>query len=544
MRNLRLSLLLCMCLACAPLIADENHQHGPHGGDVGTVNFPVSCSAEAQKTFSHSVAMLHSFWYEEAAKSFTAAAQQDPTCAMAWWGVAMSNYHPLWEPPTTDAMEKGTAAVRKAKSLEAHTERERGYIAAVDAFYSADASQDYLARNRVYSQAMEKVYRNNPDDMEAAIFYALSLKASSLPTDKTYANERQGGAILEKIFAAQPNHPGIAHYIIHCYDNPVLASQGLDAARRYAAIAPAVPHALHMPSHIFVRLGLWDDAAKSNLAAMNAGKKYEQDTAMNAAWDQRLHPTDYLVYSLLQSGREEEAGAIVKEVSGLQKLQPDNLTGGYVVSVVPARYALERKAWAEAAALIPRPSAFPYTEAVTYWAKALGSAHMGDLSAAQKDVEQLRMNENKLRDSKQEYWAKQTEVLVQSASAWLVHASGKSEENNERAVTLLRAAADLEDSMEKHPITPGAVLPAREQLADLLLELRRPNDALAAYEASMKISPNRFNSLFGAAKAAEAAGDRGKAKDDYAKLVGNCGSNRTARTEFAQASGYLAENGK
>ncbi|PYX87372.1 MAG: hypothetical protein DMG68_11965 [Acidobacteria bacterium] len=541
MHKLRFALLFLLCVLNFRLLADEGHQHAPHAGEVGSVNFPVSCSAAAQKIFSRSVAMLHSFWYEEAAKSFTAAAEQDPSCAMAWWGVAMSYYHPLWEPPTADAMKPGAAAVQKAKALNAHTDRERGYIAAIDAFYSADATQDYLARNRIYSQAMEKVYRANPGDTEAAIFYALSLKASSPPSDKTFANERQGGAILEKIFAQQPNHPGIAHYIIHCYDNPALANQGLDAARRYAQIAPDVPHALHMPSHIFVRLGLWDEAAKSNFAAMNAGKKYEQDTSMNAAWDQRLHPTDYLVYALLQSGNDAQAAAIAKEVDEIQKSQPGNLTGGYVLAAVPARYALERRAWADAAALKPRPSAFHYTEAVTYWARAIGEAHTGDLSGAKKDIGQLKIIENQLLEARQDYWASQTQVLLQSASGWLAHAQAKSDEDEERAVMLLNGAADLEDSMEKHPITPGAVLPAREQLADLLLELKRPAEALAVYEVSMKTAPNRFNSLFGAAKAAEAAGNTPQARHYYAKLVENCAGSQTHRAEFAQASGYLAK---
>ncbi|PYX39546.1 MAG: hypothetical protein DMG75_00445, partial [Acidobacteria bacterium] len=260
----KLRILLLLVVIPVWLPADQGHDHGPAIGEVGSVSFPVSCSPAAQKVFSRSVAMLHSFWYEEAARSFSSVADADPTCAMAWWGVAMSYYHPLWEPPTADALQKGVSAIRKSKVLEAKTERERAYIAALGAFYEADPSLDYLSRNRTYSQAMERVYRSNPQDSEAAVFYALSLVASASPTDKTYANQRQAGAILEKILTTQPDHPGVAHYLIHSYDNPVLASQGLEAARRYARIAPAVPHALHMPSHIFVRVGLWDDAANSN----------------------------------------------------------------------------------------------------------------------------------------------------------------------------------------------------------------------------------------------------------------------------------------
>ncbi len=516
----KLRILLLLVVIPVWLLADQGHDHGPAIGEVGSVNFPVSCSPAAQKGFSRSVAMLHSFWYEEAARSFSSVADADPTCAMAWWGVAMSYYHPLWEPPTAEALQKGMSAIRKAKALEAKTERERAYIAALGAFYEADPSLDYLSRNRTYSQAMERVYRSNSQDSEAAVFYALSLVASASPTDKKYANQRQAGAILEKILEMQPDHPGVAHYIIHSYDNPVLASRGLEAARRYARIAPAVPHALHMPSHIFVRVGLWDDAANSNLAAVKAGKQYERDVHMDAAWDQRLHPTDYLVYSLLQSGRDEDAAALVQEVSQISKIQPDNLTGGYVLAVVPARYAMERRSWAEAAALVPRPSAFPYTEAVTYWAKAMGYAHTGDFVAARQSLNKVQAIRDQLRQSRQDYWADQTEVLVRA---------------------LMRSAADLESSMEKHPITPGAVLPAGEVLGDLLLELNRPAEALLAYETSLQSAPERFNSLAGAARAAELAGDGVRARRYYSKLLNNCAHSQTARSELSVARTYLAK---
>ena len=537
----KVSILLLFVMLPGWLPADEGHDHGPAIGEVGSVHFPVSCSLAAQKAFSRSVAMLHSFWYEEAARSFTSVADADPTCAMAWWGVAMSYYHPLWEPPTAEALQNGVSAIGKAKALDAKTERERAYIAAVGTFYDADTSLDYLSRNRAYSQAMERVYRSNPQDSEAAVFYALSLVASASPKDKTYANQRQAGAILEKILATQPDHPGVAHYIIHSYDNPVLASQGLDAARRYARIAPAVPHALHMPSHIFVRVGLWDDAASSNLAAIQAGKKYERDVHLDAAWDQRLHPTDYLVYSLLQSGRDEDAAALVKEINQIPKIQPDNLTGGYVLSVVPARYAMERRSWVEAAALVPRPTTFPYTEAVTYWAKALGYAHTGNLAGARQSLNKVQALEDQLKQSKQDYWADQTEVLVREASAWLAHAQAKHGENEEQTIALMRSAADLENSMEKHPITPGAVLPAGELLGDLLVELNRPAEALAAYETSLHNAPERFNSLAGAARAAELSGDAARARQYYSKLVNNCAHSQTARGEVSAAKTYLAK---
>src|SRR2546430_660039 len=537
----KLRILLLLVVIPVWLPADQGHDHSPAIGEVGSVSFPVSCSPAAQKVFSRAVAMLHSFWYEEAARSFSSVADADPTCAMAWWGVAMSYYHPLWEPPTADALQKGVSAIRKSKVLEAKTERERAYIAALGAFYEADPSLDYLSRNRTYSQAMERVYRSNPQDSEAAVFYALSLVASASPTDKTYANQRQAGAILEKILTTQPDHPGVAHYLIHSYDNPVLASQGLEAARRYARIAPAVPHALHMPSHIFVRVGLWDDAANSNLAAVKAGKKYERDVNMDAAWDQRLHPTDYLVYSLLQGGQDEDAAALVKEVSQISKIQPDNLTASYVLAVVPARYAMERRSWAEAAALVPRPSAFPYTEAVTYWAKAMGYAHTGDFVAARQSLNKVQAIRDQLRQSRQDYWADQTEVLVREDSAWLAHAQTKHGDNEDQTIALMRSAADLESSMAKHPITPGAVLPAAELLGDLLLELNRPAEALLAYETSLQSAPERFHSLAGAARAAELAGDGVRARRYYSKLLNNCAHSQTARSELSVARTYLAK---
>jgi len=535
------TLLVLFSVFSTPLVADEGHDHGPHVGSVGSVKFAVSCSPAAQEVFSHSVALLHSFWYEEAAKSFTAVAEKDPSCAMAWWGVGMSYYHQLWEPPTADALQKGAAALEKAKALDAKTDRERGYIAALSAFYNANPHLDYLSRNRAYSQAMETVYHNNPDDAEAAIFYALSLLATAAPTDKTYTHQRQAGAILEKIFAAQPDHPGVAHYIIHSYDNPVLASQGLNAARRYAQIAPVVPHALHMPSHIFVRLGLWDEAIQSNLAAVAAGKKYEQDALMGAAWDQRLHPTDYLVYSYLQSGRDGEAKTAVAELGQVGKIQPDNLTGGYVLAVAPARYAMERRRWSEAAALPVRPSAFPYTEAITYWARAMGAARMGDSAAAKENLSQLRARKDALTAAKNDYWATQAEVLVRESSAWLAHAQAKAGEDETATIALLRSAADLEDSVDKSNITPGPVLPARELLADFLLELHRPAEAAAEYAVTLRNAPNRFNSLAGAAKAAELAGDSAQARQYYAQLMKVCAGGDAVRPELAEAKMYLAK---
>ena len=492
--------------------AAVQHDRGhppPAGEKLGEVHFPISCNSDAQKRFERAVAILHSMWYEEAVKAFTGVAEADPACAMAWWGVAMSHWYPLWYPPPSAALEAGAEAVAKAEALGAKTERERGYIAAIATFYHDSDTLDHRTRALAYEHAMSNLHERYPDDREAAIFYALALDATALPTDKTFANQRKAAAILEPIFAEQPNHPGVAHYLIHSDDAPPLAKAGLPAARRYAEIAPSVPHALHMPSHIFTRLGYWQESIDTNLRSVEAGQAYAKTTfGEGVAWDQSLHAMDYLAYAYLQLGQNQKARGVVDEIMAFKKATPDSLPAAYAIAAIPARYAVERRNWAEAAKLELPPAAiawqkFPWTTAMITFARALGNAHTGDLAAAKAEIDKLAAIRDELK-AKNKYWSDQVEAQRQAAAAMLAHAEGRQDE----AVRELRAAADLEDGMEKHPVTPGSIVPLRELLGDLLLEVGQPAIALAEYERSLKSAPNRFRTLYGAAKAANAAGDR------------------------------------
>ncbi|MGH9556079.1 MAG: tetratricopeptide repeat protein, partial [Terriglobales bacterium] len=365
---------LAVCLALlAPLPADEGHHHGPASGEkLGTVKFPTSCSPAVRSEFERGVAMLHSFWYEEAEKTFLAVAQKDPDCALAQWGLALSLYHPLWAPPDAGQLRRVRSALQTAKAAKHKTPREAAYLTAVEAYYSPDRT-DYRDRALAYEKAMEQVYLRHPKDREAAAFYALSLLGTALPSDKTYANQKKAGAILEKIFAQQPLHPGVAHYLIHSYDYPALAQRGLDAARRYTKIAPSVPHALHMPSHIFIRLGHWNDAIASNQDAAQAAREYGHKMGWEGAWDQQLHAMDYLAYGYLQSGQPAEARRVLEELSSIKKSHPDNLTSSFAFAAVPARVAIELRQWEEAAKLEPRPGTAAWAAAMIYWARAVGA---------------------------------------------------------------------------------------------------------------------------------------------------------------------------
>jgi tetratricopeptide (TPR) repeat protein len=530
------TILLC-CLAVSlslhPALADEGHSHGL-AGKVGTVVFPISCSAAAQQAFPHAVALLYSFEYETALAEFTAITEQDPRCGMAWWGVAMTYWHPLWFPPTPSDLRAGQAAAEKAVGLSARTGRERGFIAAIAAFYRDFDKLDHAARAQAYSRQMEALYQQYPKDNEVAVFYALSLLATADPKDKTYAHQLQAGSILERIFAQQPDHPGAAHYIIHSFDNPTLAPRALKAAYAYAKIAPAAPHALHMPSHIFTRLGLWQDSINSNLASAAAAKRLADTGRMPGARGEQLHAMDYLMYAYLQMGRDAEARGVMTEALAMRETAPQ-LKEAYAVNAIPARFALERRQWEEAAALPVVPGQSPAT-AITHWARGLGAAHAGDLATARQELAALEQIRDHLRKTQVGYdWATQVEIQRLEVAAWIAHAEGK----NEEALALARSAADLDDSTEKHPVTPGTVLPARELLGDLLLDLKQPAEAVAAYETSLRSAPRRFNSLYGAARAAELAGDRPKANQYYAQLVEICGKD-CQRPEFERAKTFIA----
>ena len=512
-------------------------------GKVGEVGFPVSCSAEAQQQFTRAVALLHSFWYEEAVKAFTGVAETDPSCAMAYWGVAMSNWYPLWYPPSAAALKAGSDAVAKAQSIGAKTDRERDYIDAIATFYRDSDKLDNRTRSVAYEKAMQQVYSRYPDDREAGVFYALALNATALPTDKTYANQEKAAKILQRVFAEQPNHPGAAHYLIHSYDSAPLANLGLPAAICYADIAPSVPHALHMPSHIFTRVGQWQNSIDSNRASADAGQNYAAKVfGPGVVWDQTLHAMDYLEYSYLQTGRDGEAKRVLDQLMSYQKAIPSSLAAAYAIAAIPARYAVERQNWAEAAAL-PEPritspgNEYPWTAPMITYARALGAAHTGDFAGAQAEIGKLEAARDTLTQAKNTYWAGQVDVEARSASAVLAQAQGRKDE----ALTLMRSAADLEDASDKHPVTPGSIVPARELLGDMLLEANQPAEALAEYERSLNAAPNRFHGLAGAATAAERAGDAAKAKLYREKLVQVAAAD-SDRPELLTAKRFLAEH--
>jgi tetratricopeptide (TPR) repeat protein len=515
-----LFVLLCPVIGAA----QEDHQHHESATKIGKVNFVVSCSPRAGQQFNQAVAWLHSFEYDEAERAFEETATTDPQCAMAQWGIAMSQYHQLWAPPSRAELEKGALAVQKAKTLGAKTQRERDYIHAIAEFYADWERSNHPARAARYELAMEQVYKRYPRDLEAGVFYALALNASALaanPMDKNYAKQKQAAVILNRVLRLQPNHPGVTHYLIHSYDYPALASLALAAARSYARIAPSSAHALHMPSHIFTRLGLWSEDIATNIRSENAAKDYASRNHLAGVWDEQLHAMDYLAYAYLQQARDPEARAVLDKLRSIRKTDPESFKCAYSFAAIPARWAVERRDWKEASDLKIEPADFPWhrfqwAEAITHFARAIGSARSGDSNRARVEVEKLAEIQKQLVGAKDNYdWATQVEIQRRAAAAWLAKAEGK----NDGALELMRSAADLEDSTEKHPVTPGAILPARELLGDLLLELNRPAEALKEYERSLAVSPNRFNGLRGAARAAELEGNRIKARIYYRTLI-------------------------
>jgi hypothetical protein len=543
MLHLRLPTLLLAWSLLAPLAAAAHDEpQGPAGEKLGRVDFPISCNAAAQQRFNPAVAMLHSFWYEEAAKAFAGVAEADPDCAMAYWGVAMSQWYPLWYPPSPVAFKAGSEAVAKAQAIGGKTPRERDYIAAIAGFYRDSDKLDHRARSLVYERAMAELHARYPDDREGAVFYALALDTTAPPTDKSYANQKKAAAILEPIFVEEPNHPGVAHYLIHSYDSAPLAEQGLPAARSYAGIAPSVPHALHMPSHIFTRVGSWQESIESNRASAAASAAYAQkEFGEGVAWPEQLHAMDYLEYAYLQGGQDGAAKQVVDEVMGFRQVVPEAMPAAYALAAIPARYAVERRQWREAASVSLPPLAFawekfPWTPAMVTFARALGSARIGELDAAEGEIGKLAAARDALRAQQNKYWADQVDVQRQAAAAMLLHAQGRDEE----ALAGLRAAAELEGSMDKHPVTPGGLVPMRELLGDLLLELDRPGLALGEYERSLEGDPNRFRSLYGAAKAAERSDDPQKAKGYYTQLAALGGNADTERPELAEARAFIA----
>ncbi|HVR42017.1 MAG TPA: hypothetical protein VMS56_01125 [Thermoanaerobaculia bacterium] len=511
------------------------HEHHPMAGSgerLGSVEFPVSCAPEVRAQFERGVALLHSFWYDEAERTFRAVAAADRRCGMAWWGVAMAQYHPLWTPPSPEDLARGRKAANEAKAAGAKTPRERAYIDAIRAFYFP-ASADHPTRARAYEKAIEELVRRHPDDDEAKIFHALMLieHGMSMPNDKTYTWQKKAAASLNAMLEKHPEHPGIAHYVIHSFDYPALAHLAVDAAHAYSKIAPSSAHALHMPSHIFVRLGMWADTIDSNRASAAAGIANVRTPGVTS-WDS-LHAWDYLAYAHLQRGEDAEVEALMREMREVSKLDANSFAAYYALAAVPARYALERRDWAGAAALEVEPAGLawekiPYAEALTAFARAVGAARRGEVGRAREDLARLGELRGRLESANNAYWAEQVRITELLAEGWIARAEGRDDD----ALARLRSAADREDATEKSPVTPGAVVPAREMLGDLLLELGRPSDALAEYERSLADNPNRLNGLTGAARAAQLAGARAKALDYYArvgKLLGGAGAGTETR---------------
>jgi tetratricopeptide (TPR) repeat protein len=507
---------------------------------IEEVDFTTSCSPAVQHEFKHAVWTLHSFWYPEALKEFTAVANTEPGCAMAFWGVAMSHWYPLWYPPSPAALKAGSEAVEKAMATPTKTEREKDYIAAIAAFYRDNDKLDHRTRAAAYEKAMEQVYLKYPEDREAGVFYALALDTTAPPTDKTYANQKKAAEILNKVWKEQPNHPGVVHYLIHSDDSAQFAQAGLDAAICYAKIAPDVPHALHMPSHIFTRLGMWQQSIDSNTAAEKAALTYIQKALGPGGYDgNTVHAMDYLEYAYLQTAQDGPAKAVVDELTGFRQTDAVNLTVAYAVASIPARYVLERRDWTAAASLSAPETGvslerFPWAEAMISYARALGEARTGNITGAQAEVAKLQSLEDNLK-GKDTYWANQIEVQRLGAAGILAHVQG----DDTKAVELVRAAADLEATMDKYPVTPSSVLPARELLADLLLELNQPDAALAEYKEMLRTDPNRFRSILGQARAAKQSGDTAAAHDAYQKLVALSKPAGSERPELAEAKAYL-----
>lgn len=497
--------------------------HGDDAGKLGDVNFSTSCKRGSRAEFNRAVALLHSFEYDEARKAFAKVSAADPQCAMAYWGLAMSHWHPLWAPPSDLDLKAGSDAIEKA-TRQATTEREKEYISALREFYK-DPASDHNARVAAYEAAMENLYRHYPDDHEAAIFYALSLLSNVSQSDKEYSRQKKAGAMLTPLFTDHPSHPGLAHYIIHAYDSPQLAELALPAAKNYARIAPASAHAQHMPSHIFTRLGLWPDVIDSNITSTRAARLYAVKHHIKDAWDEEVHGMDYLIYAYLQLGDIQQAKNILDKLGTIHTVYPDNLKSAYAFAAMPARYALERRQWAEASALDKQPASFrwdvyPQYAAINLFAKAIGAARSGDAGAAKTHVNELSAIKAAVAD---QYWRDQVDVQFRASAAWLAFAEGKTEE----ALKGMREAADLEDSMEKHPVTPGPVIPARELLGDMLVDAGKATAALTEYELSLQRSRNRLNGICGAIRAAERSDDRAKKEKYLGQLTALLSRNRS-----------------
>jgi hypothetical protein len=536
-------LAIILSFGAAGLWAHDEHE--PLGSapaeKLGEVNFPVSCNAEAQKEFNRAMALAHSFWFDPAINSFGAVLRHDTTCTMAYWGVAlMSLGNPFTWPPAPKAWNAGAMALAQARRTPPHTEREQDYIAALAALFNDWETTDYRPRALAYEKVMEGVAARYPSDTEAQILYALALNATAAPTDKTFANQLKAANILEPLLKKYPGHPGIPHYLIHTYDYAELAEKGLPAARIYAAIAPSVPHALHMPSHIFSRVGLWREMVESNQASYRAARSEFKEATLGVGAYDSLHAMDYMVFAHLQQAQDNAARRLVDEARSIRKVNVENFAAAYAFAAIPARFALERGDWKAAAALELTPAElgwnkFPQAEAILVFARGIGAARMGDTAAAREDIARLQALKEAMTAGKLDYWAGQADFQIKTLIAWLALA----EKRNDEAERLMRAAAAAEEASDKHPVTPGNVAPSRELLGEMLLELDRPAEAYAEFKRSLKRDPNRFRSIAGAARAAEGAGNRNDARDYYSRLQVLAADHDNERPELVRARAFV-----
>jgi tetratricopeptide (TPR) repeat protein len=521
--------LLAFSLATATAAWAQTPRKPPE--QLGRVAFANSCAPAAQATFERAIALLHSFWWQEGEKVFHEVLERDPHCAIATWGIATILIGNTFATgPTPAQAQRAQEAIERGRAIGAKTERERLFIEAVAAYYDRFADRPHGARIKSLSDAFETVAQRFPEDDEAQIFSAIYLTATQSPTDKTFASALRAAAILEAQFTKHPDHPGVAHYLIHAYDYPPIAAKGLTAAKRYAEIAPSAPHALHMPSHIFTRVGAWQESAATNARSAAVAQ------AENEPNDQ-VHAMDYMAYAYLQLARDGDARRVLEEAPQVAGVKPMVRSSPYALAAIPARYAVERSAWQEAAQLQPQASRFPFTEAITHFARAVGAARSGDAAAAERDVQELARIVEAMKAAKDAYWAVEVEVQRLGGAAWVAYAQG----NREEALTLMRAAADLEDKSEKAAVSPGRLVPARELLGDMLLESGRPGEALAEYERAQGHDPNRYRSLYGAGQAAAQSGNRDKARHYFSKLIELAGSG-APRPELEKARRYLASN--
>jgi tetratricopeptide (TPR) repeat protein len=511
----------------------------------GEVNFSLSCNYETRATFDLALSLLHSFEYAEAEKAFVKVIDADPTCAMAYWGVSMSIFHSLWMQADLSYLEKGKKLLEIAKSLPT-SDREKDYIDAISVFYKNWDTTDITTRKLIYEKKMEDLYAKHKDDTEAAVFYALAIRAAADPNDKTYVKQKKSGKILEELFVEYPNHPGIAHYIIHNYDYPELAEMGLTTARRYAEIAPASAHAQHMPSHIFTRLGLWQESIDTNINSVSSAVCYAESINPDANWTAEIHAVDYLVYAHLQMGDNQKAAEQLKEMQAVKEVFPkDNFAATYALTAMPIRMALENKNWKEASTLELPSIDFPWKKlhwekAIFHFGKALGYSHIGDIKSAEAELQILQTLHKNLLDANEVYKAGQVNIQFNSAQAWIELSKG----NNDKALAHMKKAALLESKTSKHPVTPGEVLPADELLGDLLLALNKPVEALVAYEVNLKGHPNRFNGLYGAAIASKQSGNIEKAERYFNQLIEITKNANSDRLEIKEAQKYLNESKK